>query len=353
VSYVGHAPARAVIRDTEFYFDPKLTQSPPNVVKFDLLLTSYDIALADSAVLKKFAWQVLVVDEGHRLKNRKSKLFEALQPFRTSYRMLMTGTPLQNDLQELFNLFKFLQVPGFENPEKLYETEYASLAEQDVIRRLHDVLRPHMLRRLKVDVFKHMPEKSEYLVPVDLSPLQKQYYRVVLTRNYEFLRSASKNTRVQTKLLNTLSALQKVCNHPYLIPGAEPTGLTREEEQRRLVEASGKLTLVDKMLKRLKETGHRVLLFSQQTILLDILEDYIQFRGYQYSRIDGMTRGEERQERIDAFNKSESPLFLLLLSTRACRLGINLATADTVIIYDSDWNPHNDLQALSRAHRIG
>ncbi|EDM01875.1 chromodomain helicase DNA binding protein 4, isoform CRA_d [Rattus norvegicus] len=216
------------------------------------------------------------------------------------------------------------------------------------------MLGPHMLRRLKADVFKNMPSKTELIVRVELSPMQKKYYKYILTRNFEALNARGGGNQVS--LLNVVMDLKKCCNHPYLFPVAAmeapkmPNGMY---DGSALIRASGKLLLLQKMLKNLKEGGHRVLIFSQMTKMLDLLEDFLEHEGYKYERIDGGITGNMRQEAIDRFNAPGAQQFCFLLSTRAGGLGINLATADTVIIYDSDWNPHNDIQAFSRAHRIG
>ncbi|XP_043107605.1 chromodomain-helicase-DNA-binding protein 5-like [Puntigrus tetrazona] len=232
--------------------------------------------------------------------------------------------------------------------------EFADIAKEDQIKKLHDMLGPHMLRRLKADVFKHMPSKTELIVRVELSPMQKKYYKFILTRNFEALNTRGGGNQVS--LLNVVMDLKKCCNHPYLFPVAAmeaakmPNGMY---EGSALTKSSGKLLLLHKMLRKLKEGGHRVLIFSQMTKMLDLLEDFLENEGYKYERIDGGITGGMRQEAIDRFNAPGAPQFVFLLSTRAGGLGINLATADTVIIYDSDWNPHNDIQAFSRAHRIG
>lgn len=216
------------------------------------------------------------------------------------------------------------------------------------------MLGPHMLRRLKADVLKNMPSKSEFIVRVELSPMQKKYYKYILTRNFEALNPKGGGQSVS--LLNIMMDLKKCCNHPYLFPAASeeaPLGPHGNYETQALIKAAGKLVLLSKMLKKLREQGHRVLIFSQMTKMLDILEDYLEGEGYKYERIDGAITGTLRQEAIDRFNAPGAQQFVFLLSTRAGGLGINLATADTVIIYDSDWNPHNDIQAFSRAHRIG
>ena len=184
--------------------------------------------------------------------------------------------------------------------------------------------------------------------------MQKKYYKYVLTRNFEALNSRTGGQQVS--LLNIMMDLKKCCNHPYLFPVASQEAPCLQNgmyETTALVKASGKLVLLSKMLRVLKEQGHRVLIFSQMTKMLDILEDFLEGEQYKYERIDGGITGTLRQDAIDRFNAPGAPQFVFLLSTRAGGLGINLATADTVVIYDSDWNPHNDIQAFSRAHRIG
>uniref|UniRef100_A0A3Q3E829 Helicase C-terminal domain-containing protein n=1 Tax=Hippocampus comes TaxID=109280 RepID=A0A3Q3E829_HIPCM len=234
----------------------------------------------------------------------------------------------------------------FSNLEGFLE-EFADIAKEDQIKKLHDMLGPHMLRRLKADVFKHMPSKTELILRVELSPQQKKYYKFILTRNFEALNT--KGGGNQVSLLNVVMDLKKCCNHPFLFPGL-PNGMYDGSS---LIKAAGKLMLLQKMMRKLKDGGHRVLIFSQMTKMLDLLEDFLENEGYKYERIDGSITGGMRQEAIDRFNAPGAQQFAFLLSTRAGGLGINLATADTVIIYDSDWNPHNDIQAFSRAHRIG
>ena len=232
--------------------------------------------------------------------------------------------------------------------------EFAEISKEEQITKLHELLGPHMLRRLKADVLTGMPSKSELIVRVELSPIQKKYYRNILTRNFEALNI--KNGGSQMSLLNIIMELKKCCNHPYLFPKASleapklPNGAF---EGAALLKAAGKFVLMQKMLRKLHTDGHRVLVFSQMTKMLDILEDFCEYEGYKYERIDGSITGQARQDAIDRFNAPGAQQFVFLLSTRAGGLGINLATADTVIIYDSDWNPHNDIQAFSRAHRIG
>ncbi|XP_067435408.1 chromodomain-helicase-DNA-binding protein 3 isoform X2 [Thunnus thynnus] len=361
VTYTGDKDSRAIIRENEFSFDDtavkqgkktfKLRREAP--IKFHVLLTSYELVTIDQTALKSIDWACLVVDEAHRLKNNQSKFFRRLNDYKIDHKLLLTGTPLQNNLEELFHLLNFLTPNRFNNLEGFLE-EFADISKEDQIKKLHDLLGPHMLRRLKADVFKNMPAKTELIVRVELSPMQKKYYKLILTKNFEALNS--KGGGNQVSLLNIMMDLKKCCNHPYLFPVASmeaqktPSGAY---EGSALTKASGKLMLLQKMLRKLKEQGHRVLVFSQMTKMLDLLEDFLDYEGYKYERIDGGITGALRQEAIDRFNAPGACQFCFLLSTRAGGLGINLATADTVVIFDSDWNPHNDIQAFSRAHRIG
>ncbi|KAJ0023131.1 hypothetical protein NQD34_003030 [Periophthalmus magnuspinnatus] len=361
VTYTGDKDSRAIIRENEFTFEDNAIKQGRKVfrmkkdtpIKFHVLLTSYELITIDQAILGSVSWACLVVDEAHRLKNNQSKFFRILNGYKIYYKLLLTGTPLQNNLEELFHLLNFLTPERFNNLEGFLE-EFADISKEDQIKKLHDLLGPHMLRRLKADVFKNMPAKTELIVRVELSPMQKKYYKFILTRNFEALNS--KGGGNQVSLLNIMMDLKKCCNHPYLFPvaaGEAPVLPNGSYDGNLLVKSSGKLTLLQKMLKKLKDEGHRVLIFSQMTKMLDLLEDFLEYEGYKYERIDGAITGGLRQEAIDRFNAPGAQQFCFLLSTRAGGLGINLASADTVIIYDSDWNPHNDIQAFSRAHRIG
>uniref|UniRef100_A0AAX7TZ15 DNA helicase n=1 Tax=Astatotilapia calliptera TaxID=8154 RepID=A0AAX7TZ15_ASTCA len=355
VTYIGDKDSRAVIRENEFSFEDnavrggkKASRMKKDVsIKFHVLLTSYELITIDMAVLGSIDWACLVVDEAHRLKNNQSKFFRVLNNYSLQHKLLLTGTPLQNNLEELFHLLNFLTPERFSKLEIFLE-EFADIAKEDQIKKLHDMLGPHMLRRLKADVFKHMPSKTELIVRVELSQLQKKYYKFILTKNFEALNT--KGGGNQVSLLNVVMDLKKCCNHPYLFPGAAmeapkmPNGMY---DGNALIKSSGKLMLLQKMMRKLKEGGHRVLVFSQMTKMLDLLEDFLENEGYKYERIDGGITGGMRQEAIDRFNAPGAQQFAFLLSTRAGGLGINLATADTVIIYDSDWNPHNDIQVQS------
>ncbi|KAG4157280.1 hypothetical protein ERO13_D02G052600v2 [Gossypium hirsutum] len=317
--------------------------------KFDVCVTSFEMAIKEKSALRRFSWRYIIIDEAHRIKNENSLLSKTMRLYNTNYRLLITGTPLQNNLHELWSLLNFLLPEIFSSAETFDEWFQISGEndQQEVVQQLHKVLRPFLLRRLKSDVEKGLPPKKETILKVGMSQMQKQYYRALLQKDLEVVNAGGERKR----LLNIAMQLRKCCNHPYLFQGAEPGPPYTTGDH--LVTSAGKMVLLDKLLPKLKERDSRVLIFSQMTRLLDILEDYLMFRGYQYCRIDGNTGGEDRDASIEAFNKPGSEKFVFLLSTRAGGLGINLATADVVILYDSDWNPQVDLQAQDRAHRIG
>ncbi|KAL6581881.1 ISWI chromatin-remodeling complex ATPase chr11 [Orobanche minor] len=317
--------------------------------KFDVCVTSFEMAIKEKTALRRFSWRYIIIDEAHRIKNENSLLSKTMRLYSTNYRLLITGTPLQNNLHELWALLNFLLPEIFSSAETFDEWFQISGEndQQEVVQQLHKVLRPFLLRRLKSDVEKGLPPKKETILKVGMSQMQKQYYRALLQKDLEVVNAGGERKR----LLNIAMQLRKCCNHPYLFQGAEPGPPYTTGEH--LIENAGKLVLLDKLLPKLKERDSRVLIFSQMTRLLDILEDYLMFRRYYYCRIDGNTGGDDRDASIEAFNKPGSEKFVFLLSTRAGGLGINLATADVVILYDSDWNPQVDLQAQDRAHRIG
>ncbi|VAH72341.1 unnamed protein product [Triticum turgidum subsp. durum] len=338
VKFLGNPEERNHIRD-------KLLQPG----KFDVCVTSFEMAIKEKNALKRFSWRYIIIDEAHRIKNENSLLSKTMRLFSTNYRLLITGTPLQNNLHELWSLLNFL-LPEIFSSAETFDEWFQITGEndqQEVVQQLHKVLRPFLLRRLKSDVEKGLPPKKEIILKVGMSQMQKQYYRGLLQKDLEVINAGGERKR----LLNIAMQLRKCCNHPYLFQGAEPGPPYTTGDH--LIETAGKMVLLDKLLPKLKDRDSRVLIFSQMTRLLDILEDYLMYRGYQFCRIDGSTGGEDRDASIDAFNKPGSEKFVFLLSTRAGGLGINLATADVVILYDSDWNPQADLQAQDRAHRIG
>ncbi len=324
-----------------------------NPRQWDVCVTTYEMCNTERKTLSKFAWKYLVIDEAHRLKNDASMFSTTVRSFSTANRLLLTGTPLQNNLHELWALLNFLLPDIFSSADQFDEWFNLEIDDEDskknMISQLHKILRPFMLRRLKADVAKGLPPKTETIVMVGMSKMQKQLYKKLLLRDLDaFTGNQAKN---RTAVLNIVMQLRKCCGHPYLFEGVEDRTLDPLGEH--LVQNCGKLFMVDKLLKRLKERDSRVLIFTQMTRVLDILEDFMVMRGYQYCRIDGNTTHEDREESIDTFNAPNSEKFCFILSTRAGGLGINLQTADVCILYDSDWNPQQDLQAQDRCHRLG
>jgi SWI/SNF-related matrix-associated actin-dependent regulator of chromatin subfamily A member 5 len=301
-------------------------------LRFDVLVTSYEGLLKEKGKFSRIDWSYLVIDEAHRIKNEHSSLSKVVRTMNTQFRILITGTPLQNNLHELWALLNFLLPDIFGDAEQF--DEWFSLSDDggkdNVIKKLHTVLRPFMLRRVKKDVAGMLPPKKETKLYVGLTPMQQEWYKKVLQKQAFELNSLGGPDRV--RLLNVLMQLRKVCNHPYLFDGAEPGPPYSDGPH--LWENSGKMMLLHKLLPKLKNNGSRVLIFSQMTRVLDILEDYFRFIGHGYCRIDGNTDGEKRDSQMEEFNAEGSDKFAFLLSTRAGGLGINLATADIVILYD-------------------
>ncbi|XP_048406934.1 lymphoid-specific helicase isoform X2 [Stegostoma tigrinum] len=385
-----------------------------------VVITSYEIAMRDRKHFQNCHWKYLIVDEGHRIKNLNCRLIQELKRFNTDNKLLLTGTPLQNNLAELWSLLNFL-LPDVFDDLKSFESWFditsitenvedivASEQEQNILHMLHQILTPFLLRRLKSDVTLEIPPKREVVVYAPLSKKQESFYTAIVNKTIStLLGQESKQEKpqltptgrpkrrsrklvnytedyddddlekmiavvqqnaheqrpvldvfipqdkeVHLKLQNVLMLLRKCCNHPYLIeyPLDPKTQEFKVDEE--LVKSSGKFLILDRMLPELKRRGHKVLIFSQMTSMLDILMDYCYLRDYKYSRLDGSMSYVMREENINNFN-SDPEVFIFLLSTRAGGLGINLTAADTVVIYDSDWNPQADLQAQDRCHRIG
>ncbi|KAI8927638.1 P-loop containing nucleoside triphosphate hydrolase protein [Entophlyctis helioformis] len=316
------------------------------------------MAMSGASQLRPIPWRAVVLDEAHRLKNRSSKVCEILKTYTMEHRVLLTGTPLQNSLDELWALLNFLEPAKFAS-EQDFKVNYGSLNTAADVERLQALLKPLMLRRLKEDVEKSIPVKEETIVEVELTTTQKKWYRSILEKNFSWLKQGTSKKSNVPNLINTMIELRKCCIHPWLLKGAEEQILeelharTPEQQFQALIQSSGKMVLIDKLLKKLKQGGHKVLIFSQMTKCLDLIQDYLRLRGWLFERIDGGVRSDLRQASIDRFSAPGSDSFVFLLCTRAGGVGINLTAADTCIIFDSDWNPQNDLQAQSRCHRIG
>ncbi|XP_045205485.2 lymphoid-specific helicase-like isoform X2 [Mercenaria mercenaria] len=368
-----------------------------NVTIQPVVITSYEIAMIDRPVLKNFDWTYMIVDEGHRIKNKNCRLIRELKQYKNTHRLLLTGTPLQNNLSELWSLLNFLLPEIFDDLgsfETWFDVEMISgeAADEAIIEEerksnilgmLHQILTPFMLRRVKADVDLEIPPKKELLVYAPLSKEQLEFYETTVDRTiFQKLKGkeeeeeipvdlysterpkrgrksitkkaepvSSLNAEVSIKMNNIMMQLRKVCNHPYLLeyPLDEFDNYKMDED---LVKKCGKMMILDKMLPELRNRGHKVLIFSQMTKMLDIIEDYLCIRKIEYCRLDGSCKIDDRQQSMEKFN-TDPNTWVFLLSTRAGGLGVNLIGADTVIIYDSDWNPQCDLQAQDRCHRIG
>jgi len=356
--------------------------------EFPFIVTSYETAIRDQSKLEKLGeFTYLIVDEGQRLKNHRCTLIRSLKKLKAQNRLLLSGTPIQNNLDELWSLLNFVNPKIFDDLDVFQSwfgfkdigqsthgatNEEAVLLEEkknQTVSKLHGILRPFLLRRIKTDVLKDMPPKKEIVVYAGMSKLQTHYGTMIeqgVLRNYLISKGIEMGrTLSQT---NKMMNHRKNVNHPFLFgePIDAATGIHMgTTHPHLLVKASGKFNLLDRMLQRLFDDKHQVLIFSQMTALLNVIEDYLRYRNWKYCRIDGSTHIDERQRQMDVYNAEKTKglgggrnerddrFFVFLLSTRAGGLGINLTSADTCIIFDSDWNPHQDSQAMDRCHRIG
>ncbi|XP_020519289.1 probable helicase CHR10 isoform X3 [Amborella trichopoda] len=370
--YVGDQGDRRGLR--KMMFD-QMSQHPTInhercTLPFDILLTTYDIAMLDKDFLSQIPWLFAIIDEAQRLKNPSSVLYRVLdQHYIIPRRLLLTGTPIQNNLYELWALLHFCMPLVFGTSEEFINTfqdagaplagDLASKGKQQS-KILKFILRAFMLRRTKALLVQSgtliLPPLTEVTMMAPLVPLQKKVYISILRKELPKILASSSGSSNQQSLQNIIMQLRKACSH-----GIEPEPF---EEGEHLVQASGKLIILDLLLQKLHTGGHRVLLFAQMSHTLDILQDFLELRGHTYERLDGSVRAEERFAAIKSFSQqpvkgvsqsqtSQDNPFVFMISTRAGGVGLNLVAADTVIFYEQDWNPQVDRQALQRAHRIG
>lgn len=335
---------------------------------FPIVVTTYEIAMADARpTLCRYNWKYVVVDEGHRLKNSNCKLRRELNYMPVENKLLLTGTPLQNNLAELWSLLNFI-LPDIFSSHAEFESWFdlsgkcsnEALEEKrrkDVVLKLHAILRPFLLRRMKKDVEQMLPKKKEIILYATMTEYQKNYQDHLINRTLEDYLAVKASERSGTKAIirklnNVVIQLRKNCAHPDLLDSEMKTSYLYPPINE-MVEQCGKLRLLDKLLPRLFADKHKVLIFSQWTKVLDILDYYLSERNIKSCRFDGSTNLNDRREQIKAFDDVDNNCDVFLLTTRAGGLGINLTAADTCIIYDSDWNPQMDLQAMDRCHRIG
>ncbi|KAL2251759.1 ATP-dependent helicase BRM [Sesamum indicum] len=353
----------------------KLFSQEVLAMKFNVLVTTYEFIMYDRSKLSKVDWKYIIIDEAQRMKDRESVLARDLDRYRCQRRLLLTGTPLQNDLKELWSLLNLLLPEVFDN-RKVFHDWFSQPfqkegsnhnAEDDwletekkviTIHRLHQILEPFMLRRRVEDVEGSLPPKVSIVLKCRMSAIQSAIYDWIKSTGTlrvdpeDEQRKVQKNALYQAKSYRTLNnrcmELRKACNHPLL-----NYPYFSDFSKDFLVGSCGKLWILDRILIKLQRTGHRVLLFSTMTKLLDIMEEYLQWRRLVFRRIDGTTSLEDRESAIVDFNSPDTDCFIFLLSIRAAGRGLNLQSADTVIIYDPDPNPKNEEQAVARAHRIG
>lgn len=382
LSYVGDKERRMQMRKSIFEHVSQQTSRSDHdqPLPFDVFLTTYDLVVLDAHFLSHIQWRYTIIDEAQRIKNPSSVLYTTLQDqFMIPRRLLLTGTPVQNNLSELWALLHFCMPQIFGELKDFITTfkQVATMTQGDntsgyskQFKLLRYVVHAFMIRRTKALLVKNgtlsLPPLSEATVLAPLVPLQKKIYGSVLHQELPQLLTSGSGTSQHQSLQNIVVQLRKACSHPYLFNGVEPEPF---EEGEHLVQASGKLIILDILLEKLHGQGHRVLIFAQMTRTIDILQDYLELRRYTYERLDGSVRAEERFAAVQSFSGKTSTLqessdirkanddarkaFVFLISTRAGGVGLNLAGADTVIFYEQDWNPQVDKQALQRAHRIG
>ena len=424
---------------------------------FPIVVTSYEIIMNDRQFLSQYKWKFIVIDEGHRIKNLNCRLVQELKSYDSANRLLLTGTPLQNNLKELWSLLNFILPEIFDDADEFERWfDFSSLKDKNlskhildeeqknsIVTNLHLILKPFLLRRMKVDVETSLPRKREYIIQAPLTQQQHDLYQATLSHDLRSYLINKQLSNIQTeesdasittssrsqrngtpngkgagrkrdvdyrevseaqffkdiesqnnsgastpateasteekallraseyryvaqfltgtdkligpmKLQNMIMQLRKTSNHPFLFDWPIVPGTDQYLVDDTIVSSSGKMMILNRLLPELFKRGHKVLLFSQFSTMLDIIEDWANgLKNWDTYRIDGTIAQEERQKQIKSFNDKKSKVKLFLLSTRAGGLGINLTGADTVIIFDSDWNPQQDLQAQDRAHRIG
>jgi SNF2 family DNA or RNA helicase len=322
-------------------------------------LTNYEQVYRNECLTKR-PWELIAVDEGHRLKNPDTQIHGAMARLRCRMRLLLTGTPLQNSLNELWALLHYLLPDLFTNMmdfKAWFAKPFAGVEglnefsvrlepeqEQEVIQQMHALLSPFLLQRLKSEVLAdRLPARKELTVRVGLSAWQEQAYKDLEQRTIKLL--GDDDSVSSEQVANALMQLRKVVLHPYLF---QETYACNKDMYR----TSGKVEALDRLLQKLIGSGHKTLIFSQFTSMLDILENFLKWKGISNVRLDGQVAHEARKERIKRFQEDPT-IKVFLLSARAGSLGLNLQAADTVILFDMDWNPQNDKQAVARVHRVG
>uniref|UniRef100_A0A914Y798 Helicase n=1 Tax=Panagrolaimus superbus TaxID=310955 RepID=A0A914Y798_9BILA len=327
-------------KDTREKLRPRFSANDWNIC-----LTTYTYFRLDHDWFN-FSIEIVIIDEAHSVKSQQSQLHQLVRKKQCHFYILLTGTPIQNNLNEFYSLLSLADNKEFDESAEERE-KFFDLPRKNLEKKLKEATEKYVLRRLKSEVCKELPTSQEVILLHSLTSFQKQLYNAVLVANHGFF---EQTTSQRQSLMNVLAQLRKAVAHPYLFPGVEPEPFTEGEH---LITASGKFMVLDKLLKFLKAANHRCLVFSQYSRNLEILADALSFRGYKYEHLDGSTKAEDRFQSIDNFQRPDSDIFCFLISTKAGGQGLTLTAADTVIFLDSDYNPQNDLQAAARCHRIG
>lgn len=321
------------------------------VEEMNIILTTYSVLKIETKFLTSIEWAMIIFDEGHQLKSNTSQITKDAKKLITDFKLILTGTPIMNEIDDIYNLLDFL------NPNTLDEELFELVDESKKIEQLENIkpiINPYILRRTKKDVEIKLPPKTEIIVEVELTNQQKTLYKAIYEKKLSFLRQ-----KFQKKIgYQLISSLKNICNHPYLLDKSVEETIISEmkkdesTEEDIMIHCSSKLVLVDKILTKIKKEGQKTLIFSQQLEMLTILEDYLIYKKFGYVRLDGGTSSKERNENIEKFN-NDMDCFVFLLSPLAGGLGINLISANNVILYDSSFNPFIDQQAIARCHRFG
>ncbi|CAD8164733.1 unnamed protein product [Paramecium pentaurelia] len=353
---------RSLCRQYEFFYTDismkGILLTASEIFKFQILITSYEVFMQDfQNIFINVPFQYIVVDEAHKLKNSNARILQSLKRLSCQRTLLLTGTPIQNNTEELFSLLNFIEPNQFCNLT-YFKRDYGQLETSDQVDRLNVLLKPYILRRQKEDVEQMIPPLQETIIDIEMTTIQKHIYKALYDRNKSMLEQGFSQWAANAASLNNLEIqLRKCCNHPFLIQEMQneiSKGCqTRIDYINKLVESSGKMILLDKLLNKFRGEGKKMLIFSQFTMMLQLLEEYLKFKQVKYEKIDGQIKARERSNAIDRFNDPSKKREVFLLSTKAGGQGINLTAAEIVVIYDSDWNPQNDVQATARAHRIG
>ncbi|XP_050542217.1 lymphoid-specific helicase-like isoform X2 [Daktulosphaira vitifoliae] len=370
---------------------------------YPIIITTYEVMRVDIKFLSTIDWKYITVDEGHKLKNFNALTSKAMREFKCANKLILTGTPIQNDMTELWSLLNLLMPKLFDKLEDFNSwfvvddffddnIKIASMAKKnEILDIIQKVIKPFILRREKKETDLKLPPKKEVVIYAPVTERQQELYKATLNKHMEVLLKQQKesviidgprpkrkcveriveytdisavkyesdeeivespDTAISVVMTNPFVQLKKIANHPYLVhmPLIKGTKQIRVDED--IVKVSGKFQVLDAMLSKLKFLGHKVLLFSTMVMILDIIEEFLMYRSYKFTRLDGTMSIQERVENMRIFNTDPS-CFVMMISTRAGGLGLNLTAADTVIIFDSDWNPQADLQAQDRCHRMG